>query len=54
VLDFVLLPWTIEQLKRSYTSMEEPPQDGYQLDFGAAPKPREVHQTLVRFGLLAS
>ena len=54
VLDFVLLPWTMEQLKRSHTAMETPPDDGYQLDFGAAPKPVEVHQTLVRYGLLAS
>jgi hypothetical protein len=54
VLDFVLLPWMIEQLKRSYRSMELPPEDGYQLDFGAAPKPTEVRRTLVRYGLLAS
>jgi len=54
VLDFVLLPWIMEQIKRSYRSMEMPPEDGYQLDFGAAPKPREVRQMLVRYGLLAS
>ena len=54
VLDFVLLPWIMEQLKLSHNAMELPPEDGYLLDFGAAPKPVQVHQTLVRFGLLAS
>jgi hypothetical protein len=54
VLDFVLLPWIIDQLKRSYSSMESPPEEGYQLDFGAAPKPAEVRKTLVRYGLLAA
>ena len=54
IVDFVLLPWMMEQLKRAHRAMEQPPEDGYQLDFGAAPKPVEVRQTLVRYGLLAS
>ena len=54
IVDFVLLPWMMEQLKRAYSAMEQLPEDGYQLDFGAAPKPVEVRQTLVRYGLLAS
>jgi hypothetical protein len=54
VLDFVLVPWIMEQLRRSHGAMESPPEDGYQLDFGPAPKPTEVHKTLVRYGLLAS
>jgi hypothetical protein len=54
VLDFVLLPWIMDQLKRSHSEMETPPQDGYHLDFGEAPKPTEVRQTLVRYGLLAA
>lgn len=52
ILDFVLVPWIMEQLKLSHSSMEPPPQDGYHLDFGAAPKPVEVHQMLMRYGLL--
>ena len=54
VLDFVLLPWIMEQLRQSYSSMEMPPEDGYQLDFGPAPHPTEVRKTLVRYGLLAA
>jgi hypothetical protein len=54
VLDFVLLPWLMEQLRRAHSAMEEPPEEGYQLDFGGAPKPVEVRRTLVRYGLLAS
>jgi hypothetical protein len=54
VLDFVLVPWIMEQLRRSHSEMESPPEDGYHLDFGAAPKPSEVRETLTRFGLLAA
>jgi hypothetical protein len=54
VLDFVLLPWVMDQLKQSHQSRELPPEDGYLLDFGPAPKPRQVHETLVRYGLLAA
>jgi len=54
ILDFVLLPWIMEQLKLSHSSMEPPPEDGYHLDFGAAPKPVEVHQMLTRYGLLSA
>ncbi len=52
VLDFVLLPWMIEQIRSSHGAMQSPPDDGYLLDFGPAPKPVEVRQTLIRFGLL--
>jgi hypothetical protein len=52
ILDFVLVPWVMEQLKLSHNAMELPPEDGYHLDFGAAPKPVEVHQMLMRYGLL--
>jgi hypothetical protein len=51
-LDFVLVPWIIEQLRLSHSNREAPPEDGYHLDFGPAPKPVEVRQTLVRYGLL--
>lgn len=51
-LDFVLVPWIIEQLRLSHGAKEPPPEDGYHLDFGPAPKPVEVRQTLVRYGLL--
>jgi hypothetical protein len=54
VVDFVLLPWMMEQLRRTHRSTEPPPEEGYQLDFGAAPKPTEVRQTLVRYGLLTA
>jgi hypothetical protein len=54
VLDFVLLPWIMEQLQSAHDSNEHPPEEGYTLDFGPAPKPREVHEILVRFGLLAA
>ena len=54
VLDFVLLPWIMDQLKQSHGEMQQPPQEGYQLDFGAAPQPREVRDTLVRYGLLSA
>jgi len=54
VLDFVLLPWIMEQIKHSHTARQMPPEDGYQLDFGAAPKPAEVRNTLIRYGLLAT
>ena len=54
VLDFVLLPWLIEQLKLSFKSMEGPPHGGYLLDFGSAPKPPLVREMLIRYGLLAS
>ena len=52
VLDFVLVPWIMDQLKRSHSELEPPPDDGYHLDFGAAPKPTEVRETLKRYGLL--
>ena len=54
VLDFVLLPWIIDQLKQSHGEMQEPPQEGYRLDFGAAPQPLEIRNTLVRYGLLSA
>jgi hypothetical protein len=54
VLDFVLLPWIIEKLRQSHQSMERPPEEGYLLDFGSAPKPHEVRETLIRFGLLTA
>ena len=54
VLDFVLLPWTIEQLQITRQSTTLPPEEGYLLDFGSAPKPHEVHDTLVRYGLIGA
>ncbi len=54
VLDFVLLPWIMDQIKQSHREMQEPPQGGYQLDFGAAPQPTEVRNALIRYGLLSA
>jgi hypothetical protein len=54
VLDFVLLPWIMDQLRQSHGSMESPPEDGYQLNFGEAPHPTEARKMLVRYGLLAA
>jgi hypothetical protein len=54
VLDFILLPWVMEQLQVSLEPAERPPLEGYTLDFGPAPKPRQVHEILVRFGLLTA
>jgi hypothetical protein len=52
VLDFVLLPWIMEKLQQSHGAHESPPDEGYELDFGPAPAPREVRGTLIRYGLL--
>ena len=54
VLDFVLLPWLIEQLKLSFKAMKGPPEGGYLLEFDSTPKPILVRAILNRYGLLAS
>ena len=51
LLELVLVPWALDQVERALQSTIEREQDLI-LDFGDAPKPSAVRETLVRYGLL--
>ena len=51
LLELVLVPWAMEQLELTLPS-SPPAEEGFTLDFGDAPRPPAVRETLIRYGLL--